>query len=82
MANFKETIRGKHAESKSEYTAVLGFNKEQLAFVQRYGEEWGAWLDVPLSPTNYVWFLGARKTRREAEDLMMNIVRACKEPKP
>jgi hypothetical protein len=79
LANFKEIKKGKHQEAGSEYTSIKGLNGEQLAFVQRYGKEWGAWLDK-LSPTNYVWFLGNRKTRKEAEAIMLSVVRDCKEP--
>jgi hypothetical protein len=75
MVDYKEIKKGDHGEPRSEYTAVIGFKNEQLAFVQRYGgEKWGAFLDTPLSPKDYVWFLGDRETREAAEQLMMEAV--------
>ena len=64
--------RGDHSEPHSEYTAIFS-GKKQLAFVQRYGKGWAAWLDA-LSPEGYIWFLGERETREEAEKLMFEKV--------
>ena len=65
--------RGNHGEPRSEYTAAISSKNEQLGFVQRWGEEWAAFLDK-LSPASYVWFLGHRRRREDAEKIMLKAV--------